>query len=298
MHGTDSTSGDWPLVYTAERQDGLVRHDQLLALGISEHAIAWRLRVGRLHRRHHLVYSVGHRLLPPRGEWIAACWAAGEGAALSHLSAAAFHGWLTSRVGMQHVTTTRKATSRPGLTVHRAVRLGERDVRHFPLLSVTRPARTVIDLAELLPWEELRAIADRIRDLDVGEVRAAQVRAPGKRGARNVRRLLGRLEAHTKSEFERRFLGFCRRHDVPLPSGVNERVAGFLVDCRYEAQRVVVELDSRAWHARRDQMATDRRRDRKLVRAGHVPVRLVWEDLDAEAARATAVDLVEILIER
>lgn len=297
MHGLDNTVGDWGIVARAEAQEGLVTYAQLRALGLSEDAIFARLRVGRLHRRHHLVYTVGHRLLRPRGEWLAACWAAGEGAVLSHLSAAAFYGWIAPGTGRQHVTTARAVTSRAGVCVHRASTIGERDVRRFGLLSVTRHARTVIDLAELLTFDELRAVVDRIptRDLDVAEIHAALARAPRKRGAANVRRLLGRFEAHTKSEFERRYLRFCRRHGVPLPSGVNVRVAGFVVDCFYEEQRVVVELDGRAWHARRDQMATDRRRDRKLLRAGYASVRLVWEDLEAEASRETRSDLRELL---
>lgn len=297
MPGEDRTHGDWPLVHLAEGQEGLVTHRQLLALGMSADAVEHRLRVGRLHRRHRGVYSVGHRLIGPRGILLAAAWAGGRNAVLSHLSAAAFYGWVTKPPAVQHVTTTRAATTRAGLCVHRVRRLDERDVQRFGLLAVTRRARTVVDLAAILAWDEFRAVVDRIptRDLDVAAVRAARERASGRRGARTLRRLLGHLEAHTKSEFERRYLRFCRRYGVPLPSGVNVEVAGLLVDCSSEAQRVALELDSRAWHARRDQMAVDRRRDRQLVRAGRTPVRLVWEDLDAEAAAATAADLLAIL---
>ena len=294
MHGSDSTVGDWALVALAERQEGLVTYEQLRRLGLTDDAIFARLRVGRLHRKHRGIYSLGHRLLRPRGAWFAAAWAV-DGGVLSHQSAAAFYGWTDSPMAEQHVTTTGKSTSRPGLRVHRVTVLDERDVQHFPLVAVTRPARTIIDLAEVLPWTELRAIADRVRHLDVRAVRDAQARAPRRRGARDVRRLLGRLEAHTKSEFERRYLLFCRRQGVPLPDAMNQRVEGFLVDGHYEAQRVVVELDGRAFHARRDQMATDRRRDRKLLRARYAPVRLVWEDLDDDAARATTADLLDIL---
>lgn len=294
MHGSDNTVGDWALVALAERQEGLLRHGQLSGLGISDDVIFARLARGRLHRKHRGVYTLGHRLLRPRGEWIAAVWAV-PGCVLSHLSAAAFHGWVAADDAVQHVTTINKATARPGLRVHRVHALFSVDVEHHPLVAVTTPARTVIDLAELVPWPELRAIADRIRHLDVDAVRAAQRRAPGKRGARNVRRLLGHLEAHTKSEFERRYLRFCRRHGLPLPDGVNVGTAGFLVDCRYDRARVVVELDGRAYHARRDQMRSDRRRDRKLLRARYAPVRLVWEDLDDENASETVADLAALL---
>ncbi len=294
MREPDSTERDWAIVALAEAQEGLLLHRQLIGLGLDKSAITRRLDGGRLHRRHRGVYSLGHQLLRPRGEWLAAAWAV-DGGVLSHLSAAAFHGWITHELREQHVTTTGRATSRPGLRVHRVRELDERDVQRHRLVAVTRHARTILDLAEVLSFEELRRVVDRIRALDVGAVRAAQARAPRKRGARNVRRLCGRLEAHTRSEFEGRYLRFCRVRGVPRPDGVNQRVAGFLVDCRYEAQRVVIELDGRAFHSRRDQMAADRRRDRKLLRARWASVRFVWEDFDDDAARATTADLLDIL---
>jgi very-short-patch-repair endonuclease len=297
MHGVDRTVGDWMLVKLAERQEGLLRHGQLTSLGLSDDAIFARLQAGRLHRRHRGIYTLGHRLLRPRGEWLAAAWAV-DGGVLSHASAAAFHGWMESGPGVQHVTTVGEAVSRPGLIVHRARALDERDVARHPLIAVTRPARTIVDLAEVLPWPELRAIADRVRRLDLDAIRAAQARAPRKRGAANVRRLIGRLEAHTKSEFERRYLRFARRRGLPLPDAVNGRVGGFLADCDYTRFGAVVELDGRAFHARQDQMRADRRRDRKLLRAAVVTVRLVWEDLDDDAATETAADLRAILTVR
>lgn len=294
MHGLGSTGGDWALVGLAERQEGLMRHGQLNDLGLSDDAIFARLSTGRLHRRHRGVYTLGHRLLRPRGVWIAAVWAV-PGCVLSHRSAAAFHGWIDAGAPIVHVTTIGRATSRGELRVHRVTSLFAADVEYHPHLAVTTPARTIVDLAAVLPWAELRAIADRIRHLDVAAIRAAQARAPGRPGARNVRRLLGRLEAHTRSELERRYLRFCRRHGVPLPDAVNVGVAGFLVDCRYERERMVVELDGRAFHARQDQMGSDRRRDRKILRARYAPVRLVWEDLDEENAAETVADLLDLL---
>jgi hypothetical protein len=45
-------------------------------------AIAYRVRVGRLHRVHHGVYAVGHQVLTRRGRWMAAVLAAGPRAVL------------------------------------------------------------------------------------------------------------------------------------------------------------------------------------------------------------------------
>ena len=293
MDVSGSRGGDWALVELAERQEGLLKREELNALGVSDDAIFARVQAGRLHRRHREIYTLGHRLLRPRGEWLAACWAV-PGCVLSHLSAAAFHTWVPDPPE-QHVTTIRKARSRGTLRVHRVDRLWLADVERHPLLAVTTPARTICDLATILEWSELRAVADRVRRLDLDAIRAAQDRAPNRPGAAKVRRLIDRLDAHTKSEFERRYLRFCRRHGVPLPDAVNAELGGFLVDCSYERQRLVVELDGRAFHARQDQMRTDRRRDRKLLGRGRSTVRLVWEDLDEESAAETAADLKRIL---
>lgn len=294
MRELDRTQREWAIVELAEAQEGLVRHRQLSNLGLDKSAIGRRLGEARLHRKHRGVYTLGHRLLRPAGEWVAAVWAV-PGCVLSHQSAAAFHGWIDCPDRFQHVSTIGKATSRDGLRVHRVATLHAVDVERHGLLAVTTPARTIVDLASVLPWPELRAIADRVRSLDLAAIRAAGSRASHRRGTITLRRLCERLEAHTKSEFERRYLRFCRRHGVPLPDAVNKPVKGYTADCTYDAPRIVVELDGRAFHARRDQMRADRRRDRKLLRGRFSTVRLVWEDLDADAAAETAADLVDIL---
>ena len=72
----------------AARQHGVVRYDQLRWAGLVPSAITRRVRSGRLHRLHRGVYAVGHTDLTREGKWIAAVFACGEGAVLSHESAA------------------------------------------------------------------------------------------------------------------------------------------------------------------------------------------------------------------
>src|SRR3954469_5452973 len=105
----------------ADRQHGVVARRQLVALGLSARAIEHRLERGRLHLLHRGVYAVGHRVLSQRGRWMAAVLACGEGAVLSHRSAAALWGIRpTSRPGIE-VTTARQLRPRTGLLPHRAV---------------------------------------------------------------------------------------------------------------------------------------------------------------------------------
>src|SRR5690349_2979738 len=71
------------------RQHGVISRRQLLELGYSRQAIEHRLGSGRLHRVRSGVYSVGRPDLNDRGRWMAAVLTCGDGAALSHSSAAA-----------------------------------------------------------------------------------------------------------------------------------------------------------------------------------------------------------------
>jgi hypothetical protein len=72
----------------AARQHGVVSVSQLLAAGLTRTAIARRVAARRLHPVFRGVYAVGHAGLSNEGRWIAAVLACGEGAALSHRSAA------------------------------------------------------------------------------------------------------------------------------------------------------------------------------------------------------------------
>lgn len=72
----------------AARQYGVVSRTQLLAMGIGAGAIHTRLCKHYLHRLHRGVYAVGHMALVPLAREMAAVLACGQGAAVSHRSAA------------------------------------------------------------------------------------------------------------------------------------------------------------------------------------------------------------------
>jgi hypothetical protein len=80
----------------AGRQYGVVSRAQLDALGVSRGAIERRLARRRLLHVHRGVYAVGHRAPRREARWLAAVLAAGEGAVLSHRSAAALWPLITA----------------------------------------------------------------------------------------------------------------------------------------------------------------------------------------------------------
>ena len=281
----------------AARQHGVVTGAQLRALGLGKDGIHSWLRRGRLHRHYHGVFAVGRPELSRRGEWLAAVWACGPGAVLSHWSAAALTGMAEEPGDEVHVTTParRRVERRPGLAVHCTRNLGPADVVTLGLIPVTRPPRTLLDLADIVPYPTLRALADAQRRIDPEALRAAQERAPNKPGSPSVARLLDAGGRHTRSAFERRFLRFCGGHGVRLPDATNVVVAGHQVDALYVRERLAVELDGRASHSRRAQMRADRGRDADLQLAGHRVLRLVWEDLDPDEAPRTRGRLLALL---
>jgi hypothetical protein len=59
-------------------QEGVIDHDQLVALGLSPQAIWRRTAVGSLHPRHRGVYAVGHPRLSVGGRRWAAVRACGR----------------------------------------------------------------------------------------------------------------------------------------------------------------------------------------------------------------------------
>ncbi len=295
----DDTPITRQVLAVANQQYGVIAHPQLRRLGLTQGAIKARLSDGRLTRVFHRVYAVGHSVLVRRGWWLAALWACGRATSLSHLTAASYSGWGTEADLDVHVSTTRNVTSRPGdgarpgIVVHRVRQLDRVDVWTPGPFVVTHTPRTIVDCADVLAYPELRRHVDQCRSFRPDAVRAAQARAPGRPGRGLVARLLEADEAHTRSELERRFLRFLRAPGLPRPEGLNERVAGMLADAVYPG--LVVELDGRAWHARRDQARTDHLRDERYQAAGYRIIRLLWDDFHPDEAAATAARLVRML---
>jgi very-short-patch-repair endonuclease len=78
-----------------------------------------------------------------------------------------------------------------------------------------------------------------------------------------------------RSEFERDFLSLIERAGLPKPL-VNARLDGLEVDFYWPQHRLVVELDSRGYHASPRTFETDRLRDARLMRAGIRVLRITY----------------------
>lgn len=285
---TKSRSRERALADLAEQQHGVVARRQVVSLGFGSDAIAYRIAVGRFHVVFSGVYAVGHAAIGPNGRWMAAVLASGEGAVLSHRSAACLWGLRIEAPTPDDVTISRLTGSIHGLRRHRSVLLPD-ELAVLDGIPVTCVARTLVDIAAgAAPWEFERAVreAEFLRLPQAPSLEEVYERRRGRRGAKLVRATLeslSRLPGGTsRSGLEDRFLRFVRRVGLPAPeSNVLLRFEGttYEADCVWREQRVVAELDGHQAHGTRSAFEEDRERDRRLQAQGWRVVRITWRHL-------------------
>src|SRR5262245_16216333 len=162
-HGTRERDGPPPDLAVAElaaTQWGVVSIEQLGALGLGRSTVTRRVQAGRLHRLYRGVYAVGHVHLGREGRQLAAVLACGEGAVLSHRSAASHWALLDTQSGLIDVTAARSREGTPGIRLHSARALGRHDTTTHEGMPITSVARTLLDLAASVRPDRLeRALA-------------------------------------------------------------------------------------------------------------------------------------------
>lgn len=293
MRGKVHSRGLWAAVAVlAARQFGVVSRIQLLAIGVSADTVDRWIAARRLHPIHRGVYAVGHTRISREGRWLAAVLACGDGAVLSHRSAAALWGILQYE-GRPEITT-RHAHRRGDLLVARRSFLEPDEVTSHHGIPVTTPMRTLLDLGACIQPHQLdRAVreSDYLRLFELDQLRALLERHPGRRGTRHLRIAVERAAAahgHTRSELEDRFRALVLNAHLPTPL-FNARLELNEItiepDVLWPEHRVIVELDGWAAHGTRDRFVADRARDREAHAAGYTVLRYTWADLDRSAIR-------------
>jgi very-short-patch-repair endonuclease len=201
---------------------------------------------------------------------MAAALACGDGAVISHRSAAELWGLLKSRdesvdVSRPHAGGRRR---RPGIRLRRCQSLTQGHTTLRMGIPVTTPVRTVVDLR--------RAASEK-------EVRRA-IRQAG---------VLGLPLGHeverdrTRSDLERDFTRLCQRCRLPPPE-VNVRVGPHLVDFLWRDAHLVVETDGYRYHRGRQAFEDDRGRDLDLRARGYDVLRLSYRQVTEEPERVAA----------
>lgn len=231
-----------------------------------------RVEAGRLHRLHQGVYAVGHARPPQEGLWMAAALACGEGAVVSHRSAAALWGLLRRDSGLIEITVPSHAGKRrrDGIRLHRSRTLTPATTTGRRGIPVTKPARTIADLRDSVSEKERRRA---IRQANV-------LGLPLGPGVERDR---------TRSDLELDFLALCKSHDIPVPE-VNVKIDGIEADFLWRNANLIVETDGYIYHRGEVAFQDDRDRNLQFRLRGYEVLRLSGEQVaDEPIAVATAL---------
>lgn len=204
---------------------------------------------------------------------MAAVLASGDGAVLSHISAAELWGIrrrsrrnsesdAAAENEMSHVTVPSTAGKRQqaSIVLHRSSTLTARDCTRREGIPVTKPGRTLADIRPLLASAQFSAAMREAEFLSLPIERPAEVQP-------------------TRSELEELFLALCRRHRLPQPE-VNVTVDRIEVDFLWRDFRLIVEVDGWDAHRTRSAFEDDRARDARLKLLGYEVLRFTWRQID------------------
>lgn len=220
---------------------------------------------------------------------MAAVLACGDGAALSHRSAAALLGIGTEVPNRIDVSVRRRCElRRQGLLVRGRPSLALESLGWSEGIPVTSPVQTLVDLTtelDIVAVERAVNNADKRDLIDPESLRLALDRLAGQPGVRPLRDLLDRLTFRlSDSDLEIFFRPIAAAAGLPRPLSKHS-VNGFEVDFFWPELGLVVETDGLRYHRTPSAQKRDAVRDRTHVLAGMAPLRFTHYEIRYEPRR-------------
>jgi hypothetical protein len=285
----------------ARRQLGLFTRRQANLAGLSNPSVSRRVVRGGWTRVLPCVYRAASTPESWRQRLRAACLWAGEGAVISHRTAARLLGLeglppMRPEEAIELTVPFGRRLKAPGFVVHQSRKLEPKDRKTIDGIAVTSLARTLVDVSAMLDDRRLSVALDsglaRHRSIDIGFLRREHRRLATR--GRKVSRALGRLlEArapgaiHLDSALERRFSALIKGSGLPEPAPHYEVVCGgrcVEVDFAYPRARLAIEIDGASVHLQRRVWERDAERRAVLAAAGWRVVPVTSAQLDASEA--------------
>lgn len=272
----------------ASRQRSLITHRQAVGLGATPAMIHTRLVTGRWVQVARGLYRVNGSPVSWHQRALGACLLAGEGAVASHRSAAVIWGLSGFRQGPLEITVPLGRSARNALAVvHRSIDLPRADRTMHDRIPVTRPARTVLDLAGRVSPALLEEGVDDVlcrRLVTLDDLRRRLDQSGKRHGLTSLHTILEawRTDGMPANVAEMRiarllldagYTGFVPQYEI-----VHEGEFVARVDLGDPSPRVAVELDSFRWHAGRGPFRSDRVRGNRIAAAGWTVLRATPED--------------------
>ncbi len=214
---------------------------------------------------------------------MAAVLACGDGARLSHRSAAELWRIWRGKVPAEIEVTipSRRVSRRPGIKVTRRD-LDREPPRLIDGIPVTDPVSTLIDLASCASRGQLEnsiGEADHRDLVDPESLFEALDPSSRRPGQRRLWTLLDRQRTRlAASELERRLLRIVDEGGLPMPDS-QIRLGPHRVDFYWEELGLVVEADSLRYHRTPARQSADMRRDHAHASAGRTTLRFSHADV-------------------
>lgn len=276
---SENSNQEWS--YLVDDQRGVVENSQARGAGISRGSLEHRLKSGKWRRLHRGVYATFTGEVPREATLWAAVRRAGEGAMLSHETAAEVQGLSGKPSREIHITVPTKrrpAQSGPisGVVIHRSDQSLPQRLPGWELPR-TRIEDTVLDLVttaetfdDAYTWLS-RALSREL--VTVSMLRYALAARKRMRWRSWLTEALADAEEGALFPLERRYLRDVERaHGLPRARRQARRtIAGrtHYRDAWYEDFGVCVELDGAAYHGH-DQLRRDQDRDNRNLAADDV----------------------------
>lgn len=270
----------------ASRQQRQITRPQLHACGLDDDAIRRRVRSGRLYRVFPGVYSVGAPPMNALERASAAALACGLEAGLGGGSAMTHWGFWRRWDEPFEVIVWRGNPRPKGVIVHRSRNLKPYDTVIHNGIRVTKPARTMLDIAPRLDDAQLWRTVDNALltpYLHRGQLLEQVLRSPRHPGAARLARHAISDNGATRSRFERMAPAFFEGAGLPRPT-LNAVVNGREVDAYWPEARLIVQLDGYRYHSGRTAFEDDRELDAAMLDIQHITYRITWNRMTLTAA--------------
>jgi len=277
----------------AGRQFNRISRAQLLGLGLSPDAIAYRVDSGRM-------VSVGEGVFAIAPVLHHDDWGIWMGATLTAPDSCLSLGWAGFAWGFWYrpsglITVTRLGSGGPrrlsGVIAYRSVTVADESTE-LEGIPITTVSRTLFDLARSASRPAIaRGVRNAIRD-DLTSLAALSTdlfERPRRRGCRRMADVLASYSGlpldRARSGAEVRALLLLRHAERPMPQ-LNVKLAGEEADLSWPDLRLIVEIDGGPFH--RD-VGEDARKEAKWRGAGWAVRRIPSDDVYDRPARLLAI---------
>ncbi|MGH8958216.1 MAG: hypothetical protein ACRDVK_06030 [Acidimicrobiia bacterium] len=282
---------DGRLVELAQRRFGVATWDEARQSGLTDRQIERRIRHGAIHQPAPGALVVGAAPRTWEQDVAVAVLSSGEGAAASHMTAAALWGMLNTSGGRVDVVVPRWDRNHRKFIVHESLDLISTDVRVHRGIQITTAARTVVDCGAVFrsAVPEIFKRGERLGLVDAESVGMVvkRVAKRGRSGVGPAKALLRNLRLapdSTESWAEDIYLRVSREAGFPEPIQQHEikTIDGWFIcrcDFAYPEVRLAIFIDGFAYHSDQQAFQTDRVQGNELSLIGWRYLRFTYLDL-------------------